>query len=1537
MGHSSGEIAAAYTAGHISRESAWKIAYFRGLVTTRLRRSKITNEGMLAVASSEASMISELQKRLNGSPSNMLSIACINSPQSVTISGDSSQLDALQERLIAQSIVSRKLKVNVAYHSKYMNSIAAEYGTLIQNIEPGIQNMARPLFFSSLTGQRESSIKLQTAEYWVRNLTEPVQFLKAMQKLCSLPLAAGLSTDEEVHHIDHILEMGPHSTLRMPIKEILKSAQRNNSIGYDSLLRRGVSALQSSLDAVASLFCLGYPVRLAATNAGDSSVEPRMLVDAPYYPFNHSQRYWIESRLSKNFRFRRNPEHELLGSAVPDWNILDARWRKIVRLIDNEWISHHKVNNAILYPGAGMIVLAIEAAKQLADVGKKISGFKVQDVNFNKTIMFSSEQDSVEIETSLRLPPDVVSNSSARREFCIYVHENQEVSACCRGTIIVEYEVHDNVSNSEKQKLSPWADIDYGAMRETCKTAMAPTSLYKDLKIAGLDYGPMFQVLDDIHFDCEAGSSTGSIKSYEWNKNVTPGIIIHPAAMDGIFQLMVLALAHGDSTRMCAMLPTRVESIWMSANATFDQNQQGKLAEAFVHVSWEGLRTAISSATALDVFKTRPVIVVSGLLATTMKDLKTPLNSVPSPLCYNIIWKPDLRYCSGYQIEDYLDSQLTSENETEEVEILDLGASAFIIRALQEFSSQSSGDLKPHLRKYLQWMEDTAKSENLASISTERYSGLDIVENNESRNEVIRLLECSEVSGSELIVRVGNQLADILHGKVEALQVLFNDDTMDGFYSTRLENTGVLKLLSYLQLLAHKNPGLNILEVGAGTGSITKRIVEALTNEKRNDACFAKYTFTDISVSFFENARTIFQGLEHRVAFQALDLEEDTREQNYEMGAYDLVVASNTLHATKDIAYTLQNIRQLLKPGGKLILYELTRPESIRTAFIFATLPGWWLSVEDFRQRSPLLTPERWHVALRENGFEGIDFHWPDRNDSNQRDCSVIIATASEQPSLLAMESNRTIVVTQNYCTGQQHGIVQELMKSLGDTGDRTCEVVSLDELHERSHESTHYIFLCDIEHPILGSMTDVIFSTLKEIIWSSRVITWVTSKSCSVAEDPDSAMAVGLARAAKSEGAKVRFTTLALEHANSTHHCAGLIIKVHNASMTATEEDYEPEFEERGGLLCISRLVEDNSLSNHVTEATVPQPSTAQKLSEHSDRSLELTIASPGLLDTFEFNDKVPRNVELKPDEIEVEVKASGLTFRDMLIATGSYSDAKFGLEFAGTVIDRGAETSLRIGDRVCGWSHGTTGTRTRCKAVSTLPMPATMSFETAAALPVALCTAYYSLIQLGHIKKGKKVLIHSAAGAIGQAAVQIARMFDAEIFATVGNEEKQEFLRLTYGIPDNHIFSSRTTEFKNAIKHVTNGGGMDIILNSLRDDALIASYETLAPFGHFIEIGRKDDAGSLNISNFKFNGTFSLVDMSHILQRDALLIGSLMSLVMRLIKNKTLSPPHPVNIYKSTQTEEAFRFLQSGKSIGKIVISLDGEDVVQARTKSL
>lgn len=1484
---------------------------------------------MMSVGLSEDEMISNLQTLANDIQTGSVAIACINSPQNVTLSGDASQIDAIRTILSQREIFARKLNVGIAYHSKSMDAIASEYQTLIGNIESGTEDLAIPIFISSLTGLPTSAGQLQTADYWVQNLTQPVQFSKAVLKMCT-PLKT--NSRQTRQSVDHILEIGPHSALRIPIRDILKSINQYDTVAYNSLLIKDVCALQSSLKTAGNLYCSGVPVKLTAINFPAGSEEPQMLTDAPYYPFNHGQQHWIESRLSKSFRFREHAEHELLGSTVPDWNILDARWRKIVRLSDTGWVTHHIVNNTILYPGAGMIVLAIEAAKYLADPAKKVSGFRVEDVTFSKAIMLSPDRDGVEIEISLRQVPGIVTKSSSWREFCLHVYEDPEWSECCRGTVVIEYSNNDSSRDFEEGENLRESDTHCRALDARCRSSIAPNILYKNLKKSGLEYGPTFQVLSEVTFDRKARNATASVHPCNWDQDGFRTLVVHPTAMDGVFQLMVLALARGDQLRMSAMLPTRLKRMWIAGMGISNPQSDGGTARAYVNAAWEGMRTAMSSAIVLDSSTSTPAIVISGLQATSVENLEASTDATRGPLCYSMSWKPDIQLLSRTQIEQYCNAATDSEMSVKCVELLELGAAVLISKTLLGMCGKSQVEPKPHLQKYLTWMRSVMGSDYLASMCAGKYgTWMDIARDSKLQDEIIRLLHEGDHPDGKLILRLGEHLPDIISGNMDALELLFADDLMDTYYVSQLMNSATSKLASYLELFAHKFPASNILEVGGGTGGMTKFILKTLTNHHTRDACFTRYTFTDISASFFEKARTIFQGQGHRVAFQTLDLEKNALEQGYEAGTYDLVIASNTLHATKSIAYTLQNIRPLLKPGGRLILFELTIPETIRTTFVFGVLAGWWLSTEDFRKNSPLLTPSHWKVALRENGYNGIDFHWPDHKDDGQRDNSVIIATASDHDvakSLKQIPDSTLIIIDDG--SSVQLQIAQEITSSSLQAENQRYEVIVVDDLHLNIRTTADYIFLCETERAVLPNMTERLFVALKQVFQSSRIITWVTNKSCSVAEDPNSDSIIGLARALRSEGVNVRFTTLALENTDSAHLSANIIVQAHTTTVTTVSDDYEPEYESRHGALYINRIVEDKALSTHVACRTIPQVPVPQTLGDNSNRGLALTVGSPGLLNTLEFQDERPERAELASDEMEVKVKASGLIFRDVLIALGVHDDTQLGLEFAGVVVKRGPDVPFLEGDRVCGWSHGAMKTYVRCKAITAALLPADLSFETAAALPVAYCTAYHSLVQVAHIRRGDTVLIHSAAGGTGQAAIQIARLFGAEIFATVGNEEKRQVLKSEYGIAGNHIFSSRATTFRHAIKRATNGCGVDIILNSLTDEALLATYECLAPFGTFVEFGRRD-RGSLAISNFRLNGTFSVVDMSHMLEHDPALLGRTMTAVMRLIEDRSLFAPRPLSIYRASQMEEAFRHMQSGKSSGKLVISMDEDDTVQ------
>ena len=345
VGHSSGEIAAAFCVGALSRESAWRVAYFRGIVAASLD-SEQEHGAMMSVGLSEAAIKPYLSR--SEVDSSNISVGCINSPRNITLSGSETQIDALKDLLEKDNVFARKLKVRLAYHSKQMGKVANLYQSLLGNVQTGTPLAGKPVMFSSVTGQRVSTEDLSTSEYWVNNMVSPVKFLHAVTNICSKnskTLGKSLKAGHKGLQAHHLLEIGPHSTLQGPIKDILHSMSKTKEIGYCSVLIRGQSASKTALEAAGTLHSLGCPVDLKAVNSIQETSSVRsMLVNLPAYPFNHSKTHWLESRLSKGFRFRKFPPHELLGTQVPDWNPLEARWRNIISLPESPWIRDHKVS-----------------------------------------------------------------------------------------------------------------------------------------------------------------------------------------------------------------------------------------------------------------------------------------------------------------------------------------------------------------------------------------------------------------------------------------------------------------------------------------------------------------------------------------------------------------------------------------------------------------------------------------------------------------------------------------------------------------------------------------------------------------------------------------------------------------------------------------------------------------------------------------------------------------------------------------------------------------------------------------------------------------------------------------------------------------------------------------------------------------------------------------------------------------------------------------------------------------------------------------
>jgi acyl transferase domain-containing protein len=324
VGHSSGEIAAAYAVGALSQHAACKVAYYRGQIAQKIREGSVSDPGaMMSVNIAEGEASAHL-KTLK--PERTVHIACVNSPTNVTLSGPSDSIDVLKNRFDQLGIFAQKVNTGVAYHSPVMRAVSADYLQLMGELDKGSGSVQSMKMFSSVTGQIATHEMLAMPQYWVDNLLMPVRFADALQRL-----EGGLEFTVD------LVEIGPHAALRRPVMDTIKLWR------YHTVLKRAHDPLRTILEAVGALFCHGHHVSVLTANAQNDGNYP-YLVDCPSYPFDHSRRYWAESRLSEEYRLRPASNGYLLGERAHDWNPLRPRWRNWLCTETMPWLADHVVS-----------------------------------------------------------------------------------------------------------------------------------------------------------------------------------------------------------------------------------------------------------------------------------------------------------------------------------------------------------------------------------------------------------------------------------------------------------------------------------------------------------------------------------------------------------------------------------------------------------------------------------------------------------------------------------------------------------------------------------------------------------------------------------------------------------------------------------------------------------------------------------------------------------------------------------------------------------------------------------------------------------------------------------------------------------------------------------------------------------------------------------------------------------------------------------------------------------------------------------------
>ena len=352
--------------------------------------------------------------------------------------------------------------------------------------------------------------------------------------------------------------------------------------------------------------------------------------------------------------------------------------------------------------------------------------------------------------------------------------------------------------------------------------------------------------------------------------------------------------------------------------------------------------------------------------------------------------------------------------------------------------------------------------------------------------------------------------------------------------------------------------------------------------------------------------------------------------------------------------------------------------------------------------------------------------------------------------------------------------------------------------------------------------------------------------------------------------------------------------------------------------------------------------PNTVLRQDLRDNETFRVTMPGPGIIGSLAVVDA--ERLPPESGELEIAVKAVGLNFRDVMAATGllpkeaeqGHAWDSLGLECAGVVSRVGPDvTGFKVGDRVMTMGKGSFRGYFRTPAALVFKVPKAVRLEHAATIPSAYVTAYYGLLTLGRLQQGERVLIHTATGGVGFAAVQIAKMAGAEIYATAGSDKKRAYLR-KLGIK--HIMNSRTLDWADEIMEMTNGEGVDVVLNALAGPAIELGLRVLRPFGRFLEIGKRDiyADSSIGMKQLARNITFHAIDMANVDQRHMPEIMSINNHLLQLFAKREILPP-PLKIFPVSRVVDAFETMQKAQHIGKIVVTLDEKDLRIDRDDSL
>lgn len=1523
-GHSSGEIAAAYACGALSMEDAMAVAYFRGIAASQLLISSRGNGAMMAIGMSGEA----IQEYTGSLKTGKVVVACINSPSSVTVSGDVAAIEELTEILKDKSVFFRRLAVDVAYHSHHMEVVANKYLDSIEHISP-IPNHAPDLhpsnvaMFSAVTGAEVQNSEMG-AQYWVSNLLGQVKFSEALRRLCfeteGQQTTAGLITKRrgkrqgvaQKPSVDFLLEIGPHSALSSPIKQIIQedTKLRIADITYFSILSRKDDAVSSALRAVSQLATMSYPLDFKAINfprKDELARKPRLLVDMPSYRWNHTRSYWAEPRMSKTFRSREDPRTDLLGASDNMACPFECRWRNYLRVSEMPWLQDHRIQSDIIFPAAGYIAMAIQAITQLFKDSDPIQGFTLQDVRI-QAAMIVPEAAGLEIMTSLRGADKGLTDDPDRwYEFHVYsVTAENRWTEHCAGTISAQ-------ANTALDAHETSFDLNDVATASTASddtrhiSVIDISQLYRKLNDAGLEYGPCFSNLACAH-TTQHGVSFAEVTIPD-TRSVMPmnfehQSLIHPCTLDSIFHSIFAALPEHMGLETGPLVPVSLETMKISCGI---QRLAGNVLSIWTHVRPELKNSVVAAITATDNAHggsgMGAKLSISGLHCARLEGFSGQTeNKSNVPIAYGIEWQADPGFVSKENVISLLQQEDRAQNELEEsLEELEGYVASLIRDAIIALSSDDEGKSDPTNSRYRDDLLAILRLHNMDHQALPSSAPVSLPKDGTGASDSIE----------GLIRTVSPCLSLFPLKEVEK----FRDaqrDTWTLYRNVIASNLVYCAAANYLSLLGHKKPDMSVLEISDGGNCPYTLFLQNLAPRAGYQSSIphcTKYTFGYQEDHGLAQARADCADWEDVVDFSRLGLDRSTSQQELSQQSYDVIIAPNFFYSSHSVRDGLLKIKSLLKPSGCLIIFNTLKPaRSLLDALLLTTLYRWPSRAVGYFYRS-----EECGDILKETGFEAEEI---------MKDALIL-----SRPQYGADISEKKILIIREDDNEMSAEVSEALMQHLPGES-------AMSSMAEANPQGRICIVLSNLTRNLFQNPDTDLLQNMKEIFLQSEGVLWVTRGGTGHATNPESALAVGFARTARSESGVQPILTLDLDP-NSPILDDSRVKLIADLMVTHFFQEGPPEvdteYAERDGAILIPRVLAQDDLNREITTIT-SSSSLFMHPFHQPDKSLLLSRNEVG---NEEVRFTASTQITEMPDgQIGIRVFAFAISEFDTENSPNQEDDyGTIGFGCSGQVSKIGPNVDgFSVGDRVACLGTGTARNYYYDRASAFQKIDGNTSYEVAASLPLAYIMPYYIAYEAARIKRGDTVLVHDAATWYGQALIDICMPNGADVYAVVFNDAQKDALSKTSHIEPRQIFIEGKDNIPRRLLESTRGKLPRAVITSGKFNSKMLSTlcKLTAPFGHMIQL-RTQPQGHQPQNTFSGdfkNILFSTFDLFEFKPRNLVRLYDIWPNIMSLCNQGKLRRPMFYSAHRVTDILQAIRAVSS---TSYAVVTAEQNDVVQ------